>query len=240
MIAALSTRAFRLLRDAPVEGCIAEFGVYQGGSLVTMARLAEKYLGEIPPIYGFDTFTGMPSTAVELSGDFAEGWAEGTFSDTSLQAVQEQLARERIEAHLVQGRFDELDSLDVGRIALAHIDADIYEGYRDALRLVTPHVGVGSVMLFDESIPPTHARSQSVREHGQRAVREWEAESGLNLHLIRFEWTVALCVIVDEQYLDRHWRLIDDLRNDTIRESFWNAAKKVLGRPREARPGSAR
>lgn len=95
------------------------------------------------------------------------------------------------------------------------------------------------MILFDESVPPTAAGHQSVREHGQKAVREWEAPPEVNVHTIRAEWTVALTVIVDEAYLREHWRLLDALRADTLREAFRKSVRRVLGRPIESRPGYA-
>jgi hypothetical protein len=243
MLPPLTERAFRLLATVPVAGCIVEFGVYQGGGLSTMARCAREMLGGVPPLYGFDTFAGMPPSEEPLEHLLAQDWAEGTFADTSLDDVRARLVGEGVEATLVAAPFAELKPLSeygVDRVMLAHIDADIYEGYRDALELLTPQLEVGSVLLFDESIPPTHWSSQSVRQHGQRAVRGWEDKSGLNLHLIRFEWSVALCVIVDEEYLRRYWRVIDDLRKDSVRESFLNIARKLARRPREPRPEYAR
>ena len=238
MIPALTQRAFRLLAAAPVPGAVTEFGVYQGGGLISLARTAEEILGHTPSLYGFDTFEGMPASEVVLTGLLARDWAKGTFSDTSIELVRSRLNAEGVRATLIQGRFSDIGTLarhGIDKVMLAHIDADIYEGYRDALELLTPHLQVGSVLLFDESIPPNEWSSQSIRDHGQRAVREWEATTRLNLHLIRFEWTIALCVIVDENYLRDHWRVIDDLRKDTVTESFKNIAKKALGRHREAR-----
>jgi hypothetical protein len=192
----------------------------------------------VPPLYGFDTFEGMPPSNVVLEDSLAEFWAPGTFADTSLDSVRARLASEGLDATLIPGRFNQVGPLSnhgIDKVMLAHIDADIYEGYRDALDLLTPHLQTGSVLLFDESVPPTEWSFQSIRDHGQRAVREWESETGVNLHLIRFEWTVALCVVVDEEYLRLHWRVIDDLRKDNIPESLRNIAKKLLGRGREAR-----
>lgn len=233
----LTERAFRLLKAVPVPGAILEFGVYQGGGLITMAQKAQEHLGAVPPLYGFDTFAGIPPSDTPLEGH-AETWKPGNFADTDVESVQASLRAAGVDATLVPGRFADLQPLSdygVDRVRLVHIDADIYEGYRDALNLLTPHLQVGSVVLFDESVPATDWSMQSIREHGQRAVREWEEKSGLNLHLIRFEWTVALCVIVDNDYLREHWRVIDDLRKDTVVESVKNVAKKLLGRPREAR-----
>lgn len=238
MIPALTERAFRLLAAAPVDGAITEFGVYQGGGLISMARFAQKHLGYVPPLYGFDTFEGIPPSDVELTDQLADVWAPGQFSDTSVDQVKARLNMEGVTATLVPGRFSEIGELSehgIDKVMLANIDADLYEGYRDALNLLTPHLQVGSVLLFDESVPATEWTFQAIRQHGQRAVREWEDATGLNLHLIRFEWTIALCVIVDEEYLRNHWRVIDDLRKDSVGESLKNIAKKALGRPREAR-----
>lgn len=147
--------------------------------------------------------------------------------------MQQRLQSHGVHAKLVQGFFGKLSSLaeyGIGKVRFAHIDADIYEGYRDALRLLTPHVQVGTVMLFDEIVPPTDYRYQSIRNHGKRAVEEWERATGFNLHLIRFEWTVALCAIVDRDYLKRYARVITRLRRDTVQESIKNVVKTLLDR----------
>lgn len=175
----------------------------------------------------------MPATDVPLEGGCATDWAKGTFADTSLESVQARLKDEGIHATLTKGIFSDLKPLEqygIDHVRFAHIDADIYEGYRDALRLITPYVQVGTVILFDESIPPTDYRYQSVRAHGKRALEEWEQTTGFNLHLIRFEWTVALCVIVDEAYLKQNAPMITKLRRDTLPESLKNLARIMLGR----------
>lgn len=238
MMTDLAERAFRLMAAAPMEGSIVEFGVYQGGGLSGIAKLAHRYLVKIPQIYGFDSFEGMPFSNEPMKDALAEFWAKGTFGDTSLETVQARLLREGVEARLVQGVFSQLYPLKeygIHRVRFAHIDADIYEGYRDALQLITPHVQVGSILLFDENVPPNEWRYQSVREHGQRAVREWEQKTGFNLHVIRFEWTASLCVLVDEEYLKAHWRIIDRLRKDSIKQSLENVAKIILGKELEPR-----
>lgn len=204
-----------------------------GGGLSAIAQLARKYLPQLPPIYGFDSFEGMPPTDAPLDGIHAQDWTEGTFSDTSLEIVRQRLQNEGVQARFVKAVFADLLPLTeygISKVRFVHIDADIYEGYRDALRLLTPHVQVGTVMLFDESVVPTDYLQQNIRFHGKRAVAEWEESTGFNLHMIRFESTVALCVIVDEAYLKSYAHVITRLRCDTVQESMKNIAKTVLGR----------
>src|SRR5438270_12667826 len=94
MIPALTERAFRLLDRVPVPGCLVEFGVYQGGGLVTMARLARQMLGRVPPLYGFDTFGGVPASDVPLEHFLAERSAAGCFAAPCAPAVRALAATE--------------------------------------------------------------------------------------------------------------------------------------------------
>lgn len=235
MHAGLAERAFRLMAAAPIDGCLAEFGVYKGDGLSLMAHLARRYLSGTPPIYGFDSFEGMPATAAPLVGACAADWAGGTFSDTSAEAVRQRLRAQGVEATVVKGLFGDLPplaDLGMGPARFVHVDADIYEGYRDALRLLGPHLRVGTVLLFDEVVPPTDPRYQSVRMHGKRAVEEWERATELNLHHVRTESTAGLFVIVDEAYLRRYAPAIIRLRGDTVRDVMFSLAKASLG-PRQ-------
>jgi len=228
----LARRAFKLMEAAPIEGCLVEFGVYKGDGLRIMSRLAEEYLRVPPALYGFDSFEGMPATTAPLEGGLAQDWGRGTFSDVSMETVRGYLDGKGVRARLVKGIFSDLSSLaDFGieKVRFAHIDADIYEGYRDALHLLTPHIQVGTVMLFDEVMPLTDPRYQSMRMHGKRALAEWERATGLNLHLIRFDSGAALYVIVDEPYLERFAGAIIRLRRDEVIESMVNIARCLFG-----------
>jgi hypothetical protein len=61
----------------------------------------------------------------------------------------------------------------VGRVAFAHLDADLFSSTLFALRWLTPLLNTGSVLQFDEFIGGDCAES--------RAFEEWRVESGLQL-----------------------------------------------------------
>jgi len=221
-------RAYRLMKRAPIRGDFVEFGVFRGGSLIQTMKMLKfkdaKY-------YGFDSFEGLPPTKVPLKGNLKQEFFEKNFSNTSLEYVKEKLRSKGLNAVLVKGYFNKLKPLSsygIKKIRFAYIDADIYEGYRDALSLITPYLQVGTVMLFDEFIAPSDYRYQGIREHGTRAIREWERKTGLNLHIIRFKWSTALCVIVDENYLKKHGAFIESLRSDNIVQSLTDATYQFL------------
>ena len=220
------------MKKAPVEGCFVEFGVYQGNSLRDTIKMAKKYLGIAPKAYGFDSFSGMPLTKRPLTGKMSESWREGAFADTGVKIVQKRLDEANVKATLIANEFRNLPPLrriGIKKIRFAYLDADIYEGYKDALRLIAPHLQVGSVIIFDEYFPPSDPRyNESVRQHGMKAIREWEDETGTNLHVIRFAWSAALCVIVDNEYLKKYGSFIESLRRDNIVQSAADAVHQLF------------
>jgi Macrocin-O-methyltransferase (TylF) len=193
-IAEMMEKAVQLSAGCP-SGCIVEFGVYRGDALLAFRDLAKKYLPPNTEIYGFDSFAGMPKTAVPLTRALTRDWAEGAFGDTNLKTVRRRVP----SARLVKGVFSWHSSLlafGIEKVRLAHVDADIYEGYRDALRLLTPCVQLGSVLLFDEGQCPDNPEYISVRDHGERAIREWQNSTGIKLEVIESQWTQVLTQIV--------------------------------------------
>src|SRR4029079_8985852 len=77
--------------------------------------------------------------------------------------------------HIVEGFFE--DSLTpelaarVGRVALASLDADVYSSTLCALRWLTPLLGTGSLLLFDQFLGENAAE--------KRAFENWSGESGI-------------------------------------------------------------
>jgi hypothetical protein len=59
----------------------------------------------------------------------------------------------------------------VGRIAFASLDADLYSSTACALRWLTPLLGSGSLLLFDEFL--------GEKESEKRAFEDWSRETGI-------------------------------------------------------------
>jgi len=133
-----------LLQSLSVEGDVWECGVYQGGTAAMMAKvLSDKKPGR--KLYLFDTFAGMPET------DAAEDLhAKGDFSDTSAEAVAQYVGQSGLT--VIRKGFipDTFAGLESARIALAHIDVDIYRSVQDSLGFIWPRLSPGGFVVCDD------------------------------------------------------------------------------------------
>lgn len=187
--------AFLLMAEHPALGCLIEFGVWKGDGLAQIEYLMRRDLGGGIPVYGFDSFEGMPVSGVELNDNQKIVWRPGGFSDTSLEEVQKRLPTVK----LIKAVFSDLKPLaeyGIHRVRFARIDCDIYEGYRDSLRLLTPHLQIGTYLLFDEGVAiPDFRYYESLRDSGARAIHEWQRNSGFRLAVIGTNGTECLTVV---------------------------------------------
>ena len=141
--------AFYLPKIAP--GHIVEFGSYKGGSALFMAYLAARFLPNTR-VFAFDTFTGMPET---------DGGADihkpGDFSDANVESLREYArALELTNIEFIAGPFEDTAPNALSRIekvALAHIDCDIYSAVRFSYDVSKPHLVDGAYVVFDDPLP---------------------------------------------------------------------------------------
>jgi predicted O-methyltransferase YrrM len=140
-----------------VPGAIVEFGVAAGDSTRVLRQISTKR------IYALDSFEGLPEKYENAEvGTFAgpipeiEGveFIKGYFSETCTEALR---AR-------------------VGRVAFANLDADLYSSTITALHWLTPLLGNGSLLLFDEFIGSDKSEA--------RALADWQRESDVAVRRI--------------------------------------------------------
>lgn len=154
--------ATRLAHRVP--GNIVEFGVAEGHSARALRRTLDRLqrgqlAGPRKRIFACDSFLGLPEEYENVGvGAFA-------CAPPVIRGVE-----------IVEGYFE--DSLTselarrVGRVALAHLDADLYSSTLCALRWLTPLLDAGSVLLFDQYLGAGGAGERLAHEH-------WLAETGL-------------------------------------------------------------
>jgi len=137
-----------------IPGNIVEFGVADGASTRVIRKLSQK------KIYALDSFEGLREPFENAAvGEFAGPVPEipgvtivkGFFEDTCTEALR----------------------AEVERVAFAHLDADLYDSTLCALRWLTPLLGDGSLLLFDEFTGGEKAEA--------RAFADWHGETETQL-----------------------------------------------------------
>jgi FkbM family methyltransferase len=143
--AALATLE-RLAESAPPGGCFVEVGVFRGGSLQRLYRIAERQGRQI---FGVDTFVGLVErSAVDQIpvGHFDAG------GEPAAQAIQDALPN----AHIVMGPFPAIAmaSPDVFSglrdIAFAHVDCDQYVSIKNTLAWLWFRMTSDGIILCDD------------------------------------------------------------------------------------------
>ncbi|MFB1049906.1 TylF/MycF/NovP-related O-methyltransferase [Paraliobacillus sp. JSM ZJ581] len=140
-------------------GNVIELGVFKGNSLVQFATFRELLENEKSrQIIGFDMFGEFPSVN-EVKSDmaFVDKWNK-QFNDSYITKKELELSfqHKRISnIQLVEGNImDTLPSYikekPQEKIALLHIDCDVYEPSALALELLFDRVVKGGVIVFDD------------------------------------------------------------------------------------------
>ena len=145
------TRLFQQIQN--VEGDIVECGVGGGKSFAILASLIR---GERSgrSLWGFDSWGGLPAP-VEADIDEVSIAKQGVFSEMTPDEVQLRLEQmgfydlDRIR--LVPGELaSTLPKAPLDRIALFHVDVDLYQSYLDALKNLWPKLQSGGIVALDE------------------------------------------------------------------------------------------
>jgi len=148
-------------RISGLEGDVVECGVGWGESLLHFSTIANV---EQPQrrLWGFDSFEGWPEPTKEddsprntVKGD---NYSEEKLGTSPLKMLRDTFAwfgipKAWLATHvtLVQGWFDKCLGLYTGdKIALLHLDCDLYDSYKLCLEAFYPKLVIGGVLAVDE------------------------------------------------------------------------------------------
>jgi hypothetical protein len=125
-----------------VNGVVAEFGMFKGGTTMFLARVIER-LGQRWPVIGFDTFAGFPPRRSPLD---MYDHPDCVFTD--LASVRRYLGGSDIE--IVEGDIvHTAGRLATEDVVLTFIDTDNYSSARAAIDVVADRTVVGGAIVFD-------------------------------------------------------------------------------------------
>ena len=142
---------FMKIKD--LDGDIVECGIGRAETFMVFAKLSEFYGKKL---WGFDSFEGFPEIT---KNDICERnpqkgeWAYLCPNDTINILKQTGASDEFIDKDLklVKGFFkDTLPKTELQKIALLHLDVDLYESYKECLENLYSKVVKGGIIMFDE------------------------------------------------------------------------------------------
>lgn len=192
---AFFVNAMQFLNWERVEGDIIEFGVSVGKSLGLLAQLYRENMqlwGYTDPactqrrVVGFDSFEGLPPDDVAHPR-----WGKGSFATNYLQghptlALGEPITPMSIQMlfaicelpapHLEAGWFSQTLASTIPhkyeKVALLHIDSDLYQSAKEVLVGVEPILQDGTMVCFDDWF----MYKGNPQQGEQRAFREFLEE----------------------------------------------------------------
>lgn len=148
----------------PVKGSIVECGVFRGFSLMTWAKLSAVLEPNnlMRKVYGFDTFSGFPSTSPADRG-VVTGVSAGDLASSVEQELLELIElfdADRFLGHIPKVEIVKGDLVETMPrflednphlvVSLLFLDADLFVPTKAAIELLLPRIPRGGIVAFDE------------------------------------------------------------------------------------------
>lgn len=167
-----------------VPGSLVECGSWRGGSGALIGAVARR--DESRHVWLLDSWEGFPASTSDL--DVASNGFVGTAGACAAPREDAErvlgLLHQRPEAvDLVQGWFE--DSIPqvkerMGKIALLHLDGDLYQSTKTCLEELYPAVVPGGFVVIDD-----YGDWKGCR----KAVDEYLSAHGIDVDLVEVDWT---------------------------------------------------
>lgn len=171
-----------LRRNVP--GDVAEVGVWRGGAGIMM-RAVLKAFGSSRSVWLADSFQGLPRPDPERypadSGDVHWSHSELVISADTVKQNFQRYGLLDDQVKFLAGWFhDTLAEAPVRRLALLHLDCDMYQSTIVALRALYPKVSPGGFVIVDDfgALPPC-----------RQAVMDFRDEFKINAEMRQVDWT---------------------------------------------------
>ena len=168
--------AVRFLKTNEISGSYLEFGLYRGSAFALFYHALRRHRIDVP-MFGFDSFQGLPTASGADADAGFRRYVEGYFACSEAE-VRSELRRRRVPAAaytLIPGFYQHslqpalYDRPGLTPSALVLIDCFYYESTRLALRFITPTLQNGTVLMCN-----SYFRFKGHPDHGERgALAEW-------------------------------------------------------------------
>lgn len=170
-----------------VPGDLVEAGAWRGGGGI-MLRAVLLALGDTKrKVWVADSFQGLPKPDAE-NYPMDHGDPHWTYSElaVSLDAVKQNFERYGLldsQVCFLKGWFrDTLPSAPIKRIALLHLDSDMYESTMIGLRSLYPKISRDGFVILDDYMSLMGCR---------QAVNDYRAEADITAEIRQIDWSAV-------------------------------------------------
>ena len=141
----------RCCENAP-EGDFVECGVWRGGCLAVMAKIANE--GKLErKVYGYDSFEGLPEQSAKDNGHGSEYVGDCVASENDVWKTFDEWRVTKTNTTLFSGWFKDTLPKTVSRIdkiSVLRIDGDWYESTKNCLEYFYDKVCEGGYIIIDD------------------------------------------------------------------------------------------
>jgi O-methyltransferase len=173
-----------VLREG-VPGDFIETGVWRGGSVILMRAILEAHGVTDRAVFVADSFEGLPKPDADKYPADA-GDRHFTYDElaVSIEQVRANFARYGLldgQVRFLKGWFkDTLKTADIGKLAIARLDGDMYESTMDAIEVLYPKLQPGGFLIMDDygAVPAC-----------KQATEDYRARHGVREPIVPIDWT---------------------------------------------------
>jgi O-methyltransferase len=157
-------RELRRVINNGTSGDVVEFGCYDGG---TSVHLAKEIIGTDKKLYVYDSFEGLPEKTSADTSPLGLQFMPGELSVSKKQFIKNIMSARVPMPIIKKAWFSDLTLEDVPKqISFAFLDGDYYLSIVDSQKLIEKSIVTGSTIIVDDY-------GNSALPGVARAVDEW-------------------------------------------------------------------
>lgn len=158
-------------------GSVVEFGCYSGTTSLFIRRLLDHY-GSNDGFHVYDSFEGLPDKTEADQSVVGDQFVTGALKAPRRMFI-ENFKKAGLQLPVIhKGWFSDVAAGDVPNdIMFAFLDGDYYESIRDSLRLVTPKLQPGAVVVIDDY-------ASEALPGAAKAAKQWAVTKGYRIQSI--------------------------------------------------------